>query len=1069
MKSYFTPAFIFLLFVIVIPLHSQEPEDPFNWTEPIIIPSSYYVLWGEGSDEDSIMPNLGVFFNTPTGGVENLTNNSLNTIIGGDKKVYLEVIDLDNSGTDEIIGAWENPDSTVALYFINQDLKERISTEGKIIQKGHEQKRIFIVKGDYDGDETEEFVLAYLGADTTINIILYDQNDGEFVPVKQAAIHDEDLSGNPNSLFRFSIVSGDFDNNGDDELALISYNKNSDPELDDGVSIKVYDIINGEIIPKQKTIVLTESKITQSEFALTNINIAATSVPGYSLQPDMIAFAITTIHNASPNYSDTYLQLVKTNTTLDGLVVDDTKLITEYNNPNNLPAISLVAGDLNDDGAAELLFSLSASFDLYQTDSNLNLNLFKTSGFPSSNDLNNEIGESYDFIQMNNIDAIAGDEVVVIKNIYSNDWENPFPQSFSINVFGVSDGTLSTFGLKSSAEDILEIPYEWPNRKYAVALGNYNNSKVTIEEPSYSYRSAISKPIVVLNAPPVHFDVVNDIIYDINSCYLTGACDFYSTYNKVSSNSEEVTTRIKAAWDVSAGIKREGSTSVGVTVEGAPLGVGVSVSAGYSDNFEYHLMAEYGEHLENTETEEYTTVVNLEVSAIEDDQIFATLTNYDIWEYPYYFGEQEHIAGKIVIFKPIATEGRWFPSKSVSGYSYLPTHEVGNILSYYPYDQIHSNPKVFEYVQSGLKSPTFTLSANSIYDWSVTNQQFTENNAQMEITSGIDAGFMGFGFAGTFDVTDSHLYTQTTTVSESINLSVHIGGIDRTIGPTEYRVTPYSYWSDEGALVIDYSVEPEVDLESGTTWWQDIYGHSPDPTMILPWRLDTEKGFAISDESKRQQTKDILIKPIDVFVGDTAIVSANIRNFSLVNTPSNVKAQFFLGDPMDNGELQSDINGITEFETDEPIPARGSKTISFTWVRPEVAGASRLYMVIDPGNEIDEIHENNNTGWINIQQSAPTSNYQLPETAQTGFKVNSIYPNPVRGVSKLFYSVYNNEHLILTIYNISGVLVKTQVEGLKTPGNYSIQINGDEFDPGIYMYSLRGNRGTQSDKIVIIR
>jgi hypothetical protein len=105
------------------------------------------------------------------------------------------------------------------------------------------------------------------------------------------------------------------------------------------------------------------------------------------------------------------------------------------------------------------------------------------------------------------------------------------------------------------------------------------------------------------------------------------------------------------------------------------------------------------------------------------------------------------------------------------------------------------------------------------------------------------------------------VYTNKTSIAENLDLAVDIGGIDRSIGPTEYRITPYAYWSKEGALVIDYSVEPEIDMEGGSTWWQEMYGDYSDPAMILPWRLDPVKGFAITGESKRQQTKDIYLKP----------------------------------------------------------------------------------------------------------------------------------------------------------------------------------------------------------------
>jgi hypothetical protein len=81
-------------------------------------------------------------------------------------------------------------------------------------------------------------------------------------------------------------------------------------------------------------------------------------------------------------------------------------------------------------------------------------------------------------------------------------------------------------------------------------------------------------------------------------------------------------------------------------------------------------------------------------------------------------------------------------------------------------------------------------------------------------------------------------------------------------------------------------------------------------------------------------------------------VIANIRNFSLVNTPGKVQAQFYLGDPAAGVQLISDIYGKSDFETTGSVPAHGLKTIQFYWIRPLNSSAGRMYMVLDPNNSI---------------------------------------------------------------------------------------------------------------------
>lgn len=1048
---------------------SQAPEDPFGWTEPIVIPGSIYVLWGGGAHPDSVYPSMSVYFSeNNSNNIEDLREDSLNVPVGGTKKMNLAVADFDKNGSDEIIGAWEGPNSSVTLHLLNPDNKLKIPVEGNLIQGSGEQKRIFIVPGDYDGDQMDEFILAFIDEDKTINIRLYD-SDGTFTPKLKASVNNEDLSGNPLNKTRFSVISGDYDNNGDDEIALLGYDADNDTQFEKGLYVRIYDVNGNTIEPKVKNTIIPETTITNSQFSVNEIVLAASTIQGNE-QQDIIAIAFTTIHNEGPNTDDTYLQLLKTGLDLNSLIFDENKKESDYHNPNFLPSISLASGDFDDDGSEELIFARSGFFDMYHTDADLNLNRQPGGGFTTVSD-GDDLDESYDYLEICNVDDMPGEEMIVVKNVYNNDFENPFPQGFFFSVFGNTSDTSFNFGLKSSAANKTEIPNDWPVRTYALAAGDFEGSKVTIQAPRYFHQSGISQPIVILNAPPVHFDVFNGEIYDINTCFSNEPCDFISSYTKEISQTFALTTEIKSSWDVSAGFANEGSVSAGIEAEAAPLGVGVSVSTEYSQNFEYHLLGEYGENFDSTSTSGQTQTIQINAYAVEDDQIFATITDYDIWEYPYYIGSSTNEAGVIVAFRPTKSEARWFPSKSVSGYSYRPIHEVGNILSYYSYDSVNSNPNIFQEIQpkNDISTPTFVLSANSKFGWELTENNFNNSNAFKGVRFGVDAGALAFGYKFNYNQSNSYLYTHSTNISEELKLSVDVGGINRSIGPTEYRITPYAYWSGQGALVIDYSVEPEIDLGGGSTWWQEMYGNNPDPTMILPWRLDLEKGFPDPDASKYQQTRDIRLKPSFLSPGDTAIITANIRNFSLVNTPSDVKVRFYLGDPASGGELVSDIFGKNEFSTDGVVPSRGLKTVSFVWVRPLVSSHSRMYMVIDPDNTINEVHENNNVGWISIQNSPQTSFTEKIEVITGNMKLFQNYPNPFSEISRIDYFLGQNDFISLQVFDISGKLMETYEQGFRKPGTYSIEIDGANFESGMYYYTLKGKvSGSESGKMIVI-
>ncbi len=1067
MKKFFTLIFTSLFFLSSYP---QQPADPFNWTEPIIIPNSIYVLWSGGENSSSLNPSLNVYFSSSeTHTIQSLREDSLNAPEGSVGKVYFAVLDLDNNGTDELIGAWEQKDSTVSLNLLSPNYHYNIPLDGKLVNGNGEQKWIYVIPGDFDGDHSDEFIVGFIDDQKKINLRLYD-SDGTLKPELVSSISDEDLSGNPLSSIRFALMAGDYDQNGDDELALVSYDADNDPAFETGLYIKIYDVSNAGFVPKAKQVVLPEATITTGRYMVNTVILAGATVPGYGGEPDKLAAAFTTIEDDSPNYPDTWLITAKTSSDLNSLIFDENKAFSKHYNSNYIPSLQLVSGDLDNDLSADLVFIRSGSFDIYGTDEDLNLPWKTGGGFPTSNN-GDDLRESYDFAQITDLDNEPGEELITVKNIWSNDMENRHPQGFSIRVYGDTAENISSFSLKSSGEHLTEIPYEWPYRTFALAAGNFEKSKVTIQAPRYSHRSDISHPIVVLNAPPVHFDSFNGEIFDINSCYNGGTCNFFSTYTKSITETSELTTTVQSSWDATAGLAREGSIGVNVEESAEPLGVGASVTQSYSENFEYHLLANYGEHFENTSSNKQTQTVQLDVSAIEDDQIFANITDYDIWEYPYFIGNHDVEDGVIVVFRPTNSEARWFPSKSVSGSSYQPIHEPGNILSYYSYDSIHNNPDVFQDIQSAndISTPTFTLSANSKYSWSLTKSNFDHNGASNSVQFGVDAGAMGFGFKAEFNQSNSYLYTQSTSVADEIKLSVDIGGINRSIGPTEYRITPYAYWSKKGALVIDYSVEPEVDLQGGSTWWQEKYGNRPDPAIILPWRLDPEKGFAISNESKRSETKDIRMKPTFISPGDTAIITANVRNFSLVNTSSPVKVRFYLGNPSAGGQLLEDIYGTSEFLTDGNVPARGLKTVSFVWASPKGVSLNRLYMVLDPDQSIDEVHEENNTGWIPLSTSA-TDVPAIPVAGSGDLELFRNYPNPFSDMATVKFYLGRADDITLNIYDVSGKLLRSYHPGIMSSGVHTIEIEGNGFATGVYYYTLRGqSSGSRTGKMMVVK
>jgi hypothetical protein len=441
--------------------------------------------------------------------------------------------------------------------------------------------------------------------------------------------------------------------------------------------------------------------------------------------------------------------------------------------------------------------------------------------------------------------------------------------------------------------------------------------------------------LVILNAPPVHFDVFNGTKFDINKCYSGEPCNFIASYEKVSTNSVEVSTEVKKDWGISAGVGVSGS------VVTSPMGVGVDV------NFEAYFDYTHGRNFSKVDTESETISVAVAVDAVEDDMIYATVTDYNMWQYPAYHGTEKEPRYYILVIEPMEVEGRWFPSKSWSANAYIPNHEVGNILSYPAYDNLSENPNLDQGIRASYSSDTFVLDANTNYSWSLMYENFTQSQADTSRRNGFDTKLdAGIRFAADFTKTTAS--THTITVKEGLELKTQLGGIDRTFGETRYHVTPYSYWAANGSLVLDYAVRPEVSGPGGSnTWWDDRYGQHPDPAFILPWRYDPEKGFGISEEAKRHQTQDVFFDFNDPEHGDTLTITARVRNFSLVDSPP-VTVHFYVGDPDEGGSPITSVEGETLFTTESGITAQRFSDVAIQWVVPsDLPQFPRIYAVLN--------------------------------------------------------------------------------------------------------------------------
>ena len=481
------------------------------------------------------------------------------------------------------------------------------------------------------------------------------------------------------------------------------------------------------------------------------------------------------------------------------------------------------------------------------------------------------------------------------------------------------------------------------------------------------------EPMVILNAPPTHFDVLNGRVYDPNFCYagnqymVPEVCFFTSQYERETTASLEVSSEAKEDWSVSSAV------SVGFSIGLADLSA--EVKAGY------------GQHFEKTNGVTTTDTVEVTVKARNTDKIYAIRRAYDTLEYPLFQPGATNASGYILTTTPTTISKRWIDINSPDAVNIDVNHEPGNIFSYPENISLAENPFISPEVNASGQTieafapQEFELSDFSDFSYSLTQEKVTTAGASTEKHWNIGTTIKGGGkVAGLVDISvevsgdysSSQLSTTKTSVGSKTKLSASLGGIDESFGETAYTVKPFAYWTDSATLVLDYAVSPgTAPPGEPKTWWQQMYGKNPDITMKLPRLLDYEKQAGISSDAARFistgmrifkgpcNPADLRVPAADYFQpGAPLCLRTQVENFSLKDAGVGTTVKFYDADP--------DVGGVLLGQTTVPaVPARGSQYAYLNWT-PDARYAGsvpRVFAVVDADGAVTEIHEDNNKGF----------------------------------------------------------------------------------------------------------
>ena len=91
------------------------------------------------------------------------------------------------------------------------------------------------------------------------------------------------------------------------------------------------------------------------------------------------------------------------------------------------------------------------------------------------------------------------------------------------------------------------------------------------------------------------------------------------------------------------------------------------------------------------------------------------------------------------------------------------------------------------------------------------------------------------------------------------------------------------------------------------------------------------------------------------------------------------------------------------------------------------------------------------------------------------YSLSQNYPNPFNPATRIKYSIPQESHVIIKVYDVLGNEVTTLVDGIRVSGNYEVKFNGLNLSSGIYFYridasSVEGNKHySKVNKMILLK
>lgn len=111
----------------------------------------------------------------------------------------------------------------------------------------------------------------------------------------------------------------------------------------------------------------------------------------------------------------------------------------------------------------------------------------------------------------------------------------------------------------------------------------------------------------------------------------------------------------------------------------------------------------------------------------------------------------------------------------------------------------------------------------------------------------------------------------------------------------------------------------------------------------------------------------------------------------------------------------------------------------------------------------------NNSTMVDFTAGDPTFVSGGTDEIPGNFILHQNYPNPFNPVTTIRYTIPEQSHVNLSVYNILGVRVKTFVDSRQNAGSHRITFDATDLPSGVYFYTLQAGILNKTKRMVLSR